>query len=479
MYHIPYELRRGWDSTCAASGTICRNPAVRIQVNGRMYPSIYCEFHACWQIQNGRACLEQKLPRASVCARHIHCQAIDNGTRCTLDVKQGDMLAYRYCPQLHLCEYQDCQNLRSRQDDQYLPLCDDHRCQYDSCRNPRDGGAGVFCRSHTCNEPYCGAFAPGTDPNDPQRFCERHRQCLRPHCPRLCHTRENGHPTPFCGAHYCEAHDCDDGRERGAFCQAHTCVEPGCVRGRQTPGEYCREHTCRTWNCRMRKIGREFCPQHECAYDGCDAEVEEGRFCGRHYSRHIGARYGGRRYPAPGMRYPIYDDGMDPYDMCPGIHDRRGCGRRPEHDSPFCQHHVCHVPNCPAPRTRSSQFCVDHECPIEGCPRPRNTRPRGIRDGDSRFCDEHTCSHPGCPMHADEGSDRCMLHGHGMPMYRNRNRNRMPDGDGARMGRIPRGFRNRNYDDEDEDDDGLPFRQRQFGWAQPRSNQFAAWGRAV
>ncbi|KAK2486554.1 hypothetical protein H9L39_00481 [Fusarium oxysporum f. sp. albedinis] len=154
--------------------------------------------------------------------------AIDNGTRCALEVKQGDTLVYRYCPQLHLCEYQDCQNLRSRHHDQYLPLCDDHRCQYDSCRDPRDGGAGVFCRSHTCNEPYCGAFAPGTDPDDPQRFCERHRQCLRPHCPRLCHTRENGHPTPFCGAHYCEAHDCDDGRERGAFCHAHTCVEPGC-----------------------------------------------------------------------------------------------------------------------------------------------------------------------------------------------------------------------------------------------------------
>jgi len=59
----------------------------------------------------------------------------------------------------------------------------------------------------------------------------------------------------------------------------------------------------------MRKTGREFCPQHECAYDGCDAEVEEGRFCGLHYSRHMGPRYGGRRYPALGMRYPIYDDG--------------------------------------------------------------------------------------------------------------------------------------------------------------------------
>ncbi|KAJ4082577.1 hypothetical protein NW761_010076 [Fusarium oxysporum] len=429
---------------------------------------------------NGRACPLQKLPRASVCGRHIHCQAIGNGTICALEVKQGDTLVYRYCPQLHLCEYQDCQNLRSRHHDQYLPLCDDHRCQYDSCRDPRDGGAGVFCRSHTCNEPYCGAFAPGTDPDDPQRFCERHRQCLRPHCPRLCHTRENGHPTPFCGAHYCEAHDCDDGRERGAFCHAHTCVEPGCVRGRQTPGEYCREHTCRTWNCRMRKIGREFCPQHECAYDGCDAEVVEARFCDRH-QRRMGARYGGRRYPAPEMRYPIYDDRIYPYDMCPGIHDRRGCGRRPEHGSPFCQHHICRVPNCPAPKTRSSQFCIDHECPVEGCPRPRNTRPRGLRDGDSQFCDQHICSHPGCPIQANEDSDRCMLHEDGMPMYRNRNRNRnrMADGDGDRMGRVPRGFRNRNYHDENEDEDGLPLRPRQFGWAEPRSNQFAAWGRAV
>ncbi|KAH7270584.1 uncharacterized protein BKA55DRAFT_588991 [Fusarium redolens] len=267
MYHIPYRQRRGYEAPCAATGTICHNPPTSLH-------------------------------------------AVDNGTRCALEVKNGNMEAYRYCPQLHLCEYLDCQNLRSRHRDQYLPLCDGHRCQYDSCRNPRDGGAGVFCRSHTCSEPYCGAFAPGTDLDDPQRFCERHRQCLRPHCPRLCHTRDNGHPTPFCGAHYCEAHDCDDGRDGGAFCHAHTCVEPGCVRGRQNPGEYCREHTCRHWNCRMRRIGREFCPQHECAYDGCNAEVVEGRFCDRH-KRRMGAGFGGRRYPAPGMGYPIYDDEED------------------------------------------------------------------------------------------------------------------------------------------------------------------------
>jgi hypothetical protein len=341
MYHIPYRQRRGYEAPCAATGTICHNPPTSLHVDGQMLPSLYCQFHACMQAEGGRACPIQKLPRASVCAQRglllildgyqitnecadIRCQAVDNGTRCALEVKNGNMEAYRYCPQLRktahslslmsgliskdLCEYLDCQNLRSRHRDQYLPLCDGHRCQYDSCRNPRDGGAGVFCRSHTCSEPYCGAFAPGTDLDDPQRFCERHRQCLRPHCPRLCHTRDNGHPTPFCGAHYCEAHDCDDGRDGGAFCHAHTCVEPGCVRGRQNPGEYCREHTCRHWNCRMRRIGREFCPQHECAYDGCNAEVVEGRFCDRH-KRRMGAGFGERRYPAPGMGYPIYDDG--------------------------------------------------------------------------------------------------------------------------------------------------------------------------
>jgi hypothetical protein len=35
--------------------------------------------------------------------------------------------------------------------------------------------------------------------------------------------------------------------------------------------------------------------------------VVEARFCDRH-QRRMGARYGGRRYPAPEMRYTIYDD---------------------------------------------------------------------------------------------------------------------------------------------------------------------------
>lgn len=117
MYHMPYRQRRGYEATCAASETICRNYPVSVEVNGRMYPSIYCQFHACWQVQNGRACPLQKLPRASVCGRRelllildrdqiankwadIHCQAIDNGTRCALEVKQGDTSVYRYCPQL-------------------------------------------------------------------------------------------------------------------------------------------------------------------------------------------------------------------------------------------------------------------------------------------------------------------------------------------------------------------------------------------
>ncbi|KAF5019032.1 hypothetical protein F66182_8967 [Fusarium sp. NRRL 66182] len=97
-------------------------------------------------------------------------------------------------------------------------------------------------------------FAPGTDLDDPLRFCERHRPCQRPHCPRLCHTRDSGQPSPFCGAHYCEAADCEAGREGGSYCHAHTCVEPGCINGQESPRGNWAENTARITSASMMAV---------------------------------------------------------------------------------------------------------------------------------------------------------------------------------------------------------------------------------
>ncbi|KAI8724677.1 hypothetical protein NCS52_00037300 [Fusarium sp. LHS14.1] len=90
----------GYKATCAAAGTVCRNPPTALKLNGQRITSQYCQFHACRQVDGGRACPNAKLPRAVVCSQHIRCQAVDNGTRCNIDVKDGNSALYRYCTPL-------------------------------------------------------------------------------------------------------------------------------------------------------------------------------------------------------------------------------------------------------------------------------------------------------------------------------------------------------------------------------------------
>ncbi|KAL6920299.1 hypothetical protein FSST1_004325 [Fusarium sambucinum] len=253
MFHPQYRKRRSRETTCAATGTICRNTTTTLRIDDHAFSSLYCQFHACRQIEAGRACIVAKLPSAIVCSQHSRCQAVDNGMRCALDVKDGNTAMYKYCIQLHLCGFPECENERSKRNEQYIPFCIDHRCEQDNCRNSKD--IGIFCRPHTCDDQYCVAFAPGIDVDDPERFCERHRQCQKPHCPRLCHTRDNGQPSPFCGAHYCQAPDCEDGREAGLFCPVHTCADPGCLKGRESfKTEYCKMIIVRTMNACMMAV---------------------------------------------------------------------------------------------------------------------------------------------------------------------------------------------------------------------------------
>ncbi|RSL77849.1 hypothetical protein CEP51_008706 [Fusarium floridanum] len=267
----------GYEATCAAAGTVCRNPPTALKLNGQRITSQYCQFHACRQVEGGRACPNAKLPRAVVCSQHIRCQAVDNGTRCNLDVKDGNSALYRYCTPLHLCILPGCEAQRTWHNGQDLSFCHEHRCEYDDCRNPKD--TGPFCKDHTCDDTHCVAFAQGADPDGPQRYCERHRHCQKPQCSRLCHVRDNGQPSPFCGAHYCEAPDCEAEREGGSHCRDHTCIEQGCLEGQYPSGSgYCKKHTCKTRNCRLKRLGKDYCPYHECVYGGCEGEVVEGGF---------------------------------------------------------------------------------------------------------------------------------------------------------------------------------------------------------
>ncbi|KAJ3470273.1 hypothetical protein MRS44_000372 [Fusarium solani] len=66
----------GYEATCAAAGTVCRNPPTALKLNGQRITSQY------------------------LCSQHIRCQAVDNGTRCNLDVKDGNSALYRYCTPL-------------------------------------------------------------------------------------------------------------------------------------------------------------------------------------------------------------------------------------------------------------------------------------------------------------------------------------------------------------------------------------------
>lgn len=154
----------------------------------------------------------------------------------------------------------------------------------------------------------------GGEFGDPVRFCERHRRCLKLYCDRFCHVRENGLPSPFCGAHYCEFSDCGNEREAAAHCREHTCGEPGCMKGRESmTGLYCKEHGCKTKGCHMKRIGREYCPYHECVVDGCEAEAKTNRHCEDHQRPEGG--YERRRQTLGGTTFATREDGKFNYEI--------------------------------------------------------------------------------------------------------------------------------------------------------------------
>jgi hypothetical protein len=161
-------------------------------------------------------------------------------------------------------------------------------------------------------------------------------------------------------------------------------------------------------------------------------------------------------------------------DSCRGVNDRRGCGRRVEHGTQFCQHHVCQIHNCQAPRTRSSDFCIDHGCPAVGCHQPRQTHPQEWLRGDAEevFCGEHACSYGGCRNQNAEDSNRCLRHGGG-GMSRLRPGVNPED---ERPARVLRGDVGDSNGYRRNGRDG----QRQLGWAEvSRRDPWAAWGMAM
>jgi hypothetical protein len=179
----------------------------------------------------------------------------------------------------------------------------------------------------------------------------------------------------------------------------------------------------------------------------------------------------------PGPLLGLVLRATDLYDLCPGISDRRGCGRRVEQGNQFCPRHICQFHDCQAPRTRSSEFCIDHKCLAAECGRPRQTQLHGLvrRDTNKPFCGEHTCRHVGCHNQAAEDSDKCLPHDGGlMPRFRPRLADIADE--------IPRGGRaymrdQINYQGNGED--RRQHRQRHLGWAEARRDPWAAWGAAM
>ncbi|KAK7427536.1 hypothetical protein QQZ08_005979 [Neonectria magnoliae] len=286
-----------------------------------------------------------------------------------MNVKDGNSDIYSFCAEYHLCTFPGCEDRRVRRNGEDLQFCNHHRCEHDSCRNGKDRGA--FCRAHTCGDTHCISFVRGGDGGDPERFCERHRRCLKPQCGRFCHVRENGLPSPFCGAHYCEFADCGNERDSAAHCGEHTCVEPGCAKGRESPkGLYCKEHGCRTKGCTLRRFGRE-----HYYYDG----------------------------------FP----GLDNNVRCP--HDAERHGR------------YCECPHCEreAARARTFEHNRSHKCAVGGCPRARKP---GCRR-EALLCDVHACAQVGCPNRVVEDTAWCFEHARGGEDVRRRRR---PDW-GARL----------------------------------------------
>ncbi|KAI5458017.1 hypothetical protein BGZ63DRAFT_362955 [Mariannaea sp. PMI_226] len=264
-------------SICAAPGTACRNLPYMLAPK---IISRFCHHHACKRVVSGRACQTAKYPGEALCREHMRCSAVENGMSCTMVVKDAHSESYQFCSEFHLCTYPNCDNQRIRQNGEDLQFCNDHRCDHDDCRKPKE--AGRYCRFHTCEDIHCTSFVCG----DTDRFCERHRRCAKPSCSRFCHVRDNGVSSPYCGAHYCEYADCENGRDDGAHCEEHTCSEPGCVQGVEgAKGLYCKEHQCKTKGCPMKRIGRQYCPYHECVMDGCEAEASANRHCDRHQRR--------------------------------------------------------------------------------------------------------------------------------------------------------------------------------------------------
>jgi hypothetical protein len=90
MYSMPYRQRRGYEPTCAATGTICRNRPTILTVDGQSISSLYCQFHACRQVEGGRACLIAKLPRAMVCSQRGLTLALGIRQERLIDVKTFD-----------------------------------------------------------------------------------------------------------------------------------------------------------------------------------------------------------------------------------------------------------------------------------------------------------------------------------------------------------------------------------------------------
>ncbi|KAK3369630.1 hypothetical protein B0T24DRAFT_533122 [Lasiosphaeria ovina] len=228
---------------------------------------------------------------------------------------------------------------------------DPRACRVDGCRRKHVFAMigpqkvySLYCIRHTCdktlpdNEGYhcpCPRLAD-------QRYCADHIRCGAPRC------REKGQN--------------DDGTWPW-FCQTHRCTNtPGCRRPRKESKRFCSAHACVIPNCADDRdpSGGSLCSMHRCTLNDCsrpiaDLDRADSLFCTVH-----------------GCKV-------------------RGCLRRCNYPSDFCEDHRCRKAPCARRGADgNNSLCINHRCRSADCGNEASF--------ENGFCSaKHACVVPLCP----------------------------------------------------------------------------------
>ncbi|KAI1780829.1 hypothetical protein F4818DRAFT_18359 [Hypoxylon cercidicola] len=232
----------------------------------------HCRNHTCANFHTD-GCTNKKPAGDTVCQQHMRCpQQPCNKAR----IQYANGERGRFCYD-HKCSADDCQELRSFQQNQYRLYCNRHGCHVAHCRERAFGQPGIrfiYCSTHKCRQ--CGQMAVS-----PAGLCERHNECGRPGCRNQ---REGARD--LCSEHLqCETAGCRVPKKAGSsHCDNHTCRERDC-RNSSGAHSYCEDHRCEKYGCseRRRMGAMRFCALHSCQTSGCQRpKCDRGQHCDTH-----------------------------------------------------------------------------------------------------------------------------------------------------------------------------------------------------